>query len=241
VPKGSIFKSVEKPRLSSDVARQIAQAIREGRYLPGDILPTERDLAVRFNVSRPILREALSILQSQSYITIKHGKGTYVRDPYTDILNVPLSEWLDKNSDLVEQFYEARIAIEPVCAALAAKHAGEKEIAELKDILLREEPLILNSDNVAIMVRTDIDFHSAISNLSGNAFLIKMLSSLIVPETDIRKIILRLPNHRPTTHEDHIRILTAIEQHDSSAAHQAMVIALNRPLEVVRDFMHNKE
>lgn len=237
----SIFQTVDKPRLSGNVARQIAQAISEGRFLPGEILPPERELALNFNVSRPILREALSILQTQGYISVQHGRGTFVKDPYSDILNVPLSEWLEKNLSIVQQFYEARLAIEPVCAALAAQRASAEDVTQLKELLNRETTLINNSENVALMVTTDIDFHSSIARLSGNTFLVKMLNSLIVPESDIRKIILRLPNHRPTTHQDHNRILNAIGKHKPESARRAMITALNRPLEVVREFMSKKE
>ncbi|MGE5463451.1 MAG: FadR/GntR family transcriptional regulator, partial [Syntrophothermus sp.] len=184
----SFFQSVEKSRLADEVARQIEQAIQEGRFLPGESLPPTRELATKFNVSRPILREALSILQIQGYVTIRHGRGTFVKDPNTDILNVSLESWLTKNRSLVENFYEARLAIEPVCAARAAQLAGEREIAELQGILNHLDHLTDTSDT-AVLVSADIDFHSAIARFSKNEFLIKMLNSLIVPETDVRKIV----------------------------------------------------
>ncbi len=238
--KNNIFQTVDKPRLSHEVARQIAQAIQEGRFLAGQSLPPAREFATQFNVSRPILHEALSILQIQGFVTIRHGKGTFVKDPNTDILNVSLKEWLAKNHFLIQDFYEARLAIEPVCAARAAELADQKDIDGLKEILNRMDHLI-DSSNTPILVSADIDFHSAIAKLSRNKFLIKMLNSLIVPETDVRKIVLRLPNHVPTTNKDHIGILNAIEKHNPAAARKAMITALSRPLEVIREYMENKE
>lgn len=237
---GTIFQTVEKPRLSHEVARQIAQAIQEGRFLAGQVLPPERELSAKFSVSRPILREALSILEIQGFVSIRHGRGAFVKDPNTDILNVPLPDWLAENRSLVEHFYEARLAIEPVCAARAAQLAGPEDIANLKDILNRENELAAGS-NTPSLVSTDIDFHSTIARLSRNEFLIKMLNSLIVPETDVRKIVLRLPNHLPTTHKDHLRVLKAIEKHNPAAAKKAMIIALSRPLEVIQEFLQNEE
>ena len=237
---GDIFQSVEKPRLAEEVARQIAQAIQEGRFLAGQVLPPARALAQKFNVSRPILREALSILQIQGFVSIRHGKGTFVKDPNTDILNVSLKDWLMENHTLVENFYEARLAIEPVCAARAAEQAGPEGIAELKEILDRLGQLT-NDSNTPVIVSADIDFHSTIAKLSRNEFLIKMLNSLIVPETDVRKIVLRLPNHLPTTNQHHIGIFRAIEKHDPAAARKAMIVALSKPLEVIREYMNDKE
>ena len=235
-----IFQSVEKPRLADEVARQIEQAIQEGRFLAGQALPPTRELTTKFNVSRPILREALSILQIQGFVSIRHGKGTFVKDQNTDILNVPLEAWLATNRTLVENFYDARLAIEPVCAAHAAQLASKKDIAELREILDRLDQLT-EEGNTSLLVSADIDFHSAIARLSRNEFLIKMLKSLIVPETDVRKIILRLPDHLSTTNKHHIEIYKAIEKHDPAAAKKAMFIALSEPLEVIREYMRDKE
>ena len=235
-----IFQSVEKPRLSQEVARQLLQAIQEGHFLPGEALPPERELARRFDVSRPILREALSILEIQGHLSAHHGRGTFVKDPNTDILNVPLESWLAKNGALVQQFYEARMAIEPVCASLAARRAQPADIAELREIMRREDDLVDNG-NVALFIRNDIDFHSAVARLSGNTYLVKMLSALIIPETDIRKIILRLPSHQPVTHSDHFHVYAAIQKHKPEAARKAMLMALQRPLDAVHEFMSRQE
>lgn len=235
-----IFQSVEKPRLAHKVARQIAQAIEEGRFLAGEALPPARKLSTKFNVSRPILREALSILQVQGYVSIQHGRGTFVKDSNTDILNIPIKAWLAENGTLLENFYEARLAIEPVCAARAAELATPQNIVELKEILNRFDNMV-ESNSTPALVSADIDFHSLIAKLSRNEFLIKMLNSLIVPETDVRKIVLRIPNHTSTTHDDHYGILHAIEKHDPVAAREAMTVALSRPLEVIRDYMKDKE
>ncbi len=235
-----VFQSVEKPRLAYEIARQIAQAIHEGRFLAGETLPSTRELAEKFDVSRPILREALSILQIQGYVSIRHGRGTFVKDPNTDILHVPLKTWLSENWALVESFYEARLAIEPVCAARAAELATPADIEVLKEILERFDHKTAISDT-PILVSADIDFHSTIARLSKNEFFIKMLDSLIVPETDVRKIVLRLPNHLSTTNKHHWEIFKAIECHNSTAARKAMIIALSKPLEVIRDFMQEEE
>lgn len=235
-----IFQSVEKPKLADEVARQIAQAIKEGRFLPGQALPPAREFATKFNVSRPILREALSILQFQGFVSTRHGRGTFVKDPNTDILNVSLEDWLVKNIRLVENFYEARLAIEPVCAAQAALAVGPGDIVELREILERIDDLAA-CGSIHELVSADIDFHSRIAKLSRNQFLIKMMHSLIVPETDVRKIVLRLPNHISTTNKDHYAIFHAIEKHNAAAARKAMITALSRALDVIRDYMKDKE
>lgn len=235
-----MFQSVEKTKLSYEVAEQITQAIVEGRFQTGDALPPARKLALQFDVSRPIVREALTILQIQGYINIKHGKGAFVKDPASDILNVPVEEWLKQNSKLVEDFYEARLVIEPACAERAARFATNQDIAILQELLSTAESL-LEESNASVLVGPDIDFHSQIASMANNPFLKKMLEAVIIPENDIRKVILRLPNHQMITHRDHTRIFVAIKEHDPDAAREAMFVALKRPLTAIKDFMKDKE
>lgn len=236
----NIFQSVEKHGLATEVAKQITQAIQEGRFVAGEALPPAREFAKTFGVSRPILHGALNQLQIQGFVSIRQGKGAFVKDPNTDILNVSLKTWLTENRQLVEDFYQARLAIEPVCAERVAECASPDEIEELRAIL---EQIDSSSDsvNTSAMVSNDIDFHSTIARISRNVFLIKMLNSLIVPETDVRKIVLRLPNHMQTTNEDHWRVFKAIEKHNPASARKAMVVALSRPLEVVRKYLKDEE
>jgi GntR family transcriptional regulator, transcriptional repressor for pyruvate dehydrogenase complex len=232
----SFFRSVGKTRLSEEVARQIEKAILEGRLKPGEGLPPERELARSFNVSRPILREALYILEINGYITIQQGRGTFVKDPINDILNLPLADWLKDNYQLVEEFYEARLAIEPFCAALASQRASEREIAHLRDLIKRAEQIV-DEKNLPSYVALDIDFHSCIAHMSENSYLQKMLESLIVPETDVRKIVLRLPDHISAAHYGHECILTAIEDRDPEAARKAMEAALSQPLVEIKNYL----
>jgi GntR family transcriptional regulator, transcriptional repressor for pyruvate dehydrogenase complex len=234
------FQFVEKPRLSSEIARQMEQAIREGRYSPGEALPPERELAQMFNVSRPILREALRILEIQGFISIHQGRGSFVKDPNSDILRVPLRAWLKENLEQVLAYYEARQAIEPVCAALTAERATVRQITALREIIEHAGEGIETHDP-ASYVASDIDFHSAIARYSGNQYLYLMLKTLIVPETDVRKVVLRLPDHIDTAHHGHQSILEAIETRDPELARQAMIAALNQPMKAIETYLHEGE
>jgi GntR family transcriptional repressor for pyruvate dehydrogenase complex len=237
---GPYFRNLEKSRLSDEIAREIAQVIREGRYQPGQVLPSERELAKQFNVSRPVLREALRILEIQGLIDIRHGSGAYVKNYGTDILDVPIQEWLNENYSLFLQFYEARLTLEPTCAALAAQRANADEIKLLRQMITSEKAL-LEQENIPTFIGLDIDLHAAVANLSGNTFLIRMLETLINPETDMRKIVLRLPNHLNVAHTGHSAIIEAIARHDPEAARQAMIAALQSPLDAVQSFLTNQE
>ncbi|HEX8919557.1 MAG TPA: FadR/GntR family transcriptional regulator [Chloroflexota bacterium] len=237
---GNIFRSVDRLRLSDYVAQQIEKAIREGRFLPGDALPAERALTVEFGISRPVLREALRRLSMQGLLDIQHGRGVFVKDSMPVGLAHSTRAWVAQHGEQIRVFYEARLVIEPECAAFASQRASDEDIASLK-ALIQQSAGALQEGTSASFISMDIDFHTAIAQMSGNPLLYRMLETIINPETDVRSVMLRLDEHRPLTQEGHERILHAIERRDPSAARRAMVDALNEGLEYLRGLTVQKE
>jgi GntR family transcriptional repressor for pyruvate dehydrogenase complex len=241
VAKGSIFQGVERNRLSADVSKQIAQAIGEGRYLPGEMLPSERELTGMMGISRPVLREALRVLEFQGLISIQHGRGAFVKkNSSVELEDVSLVNLLEENYESLERFYEARMAIEPACAELAAKRALPEDIENLRQILLRAEE-VASEGNIASYIGIDIDFHSAIARVARNEYLQQMMDSLIVPEADFRRIVLRLPKQLARAQHGHDAIFEAIEDQNPEAARQAMQQALIGPLIIIREYLKREK
>ena len=77
---GAIFSRIEHSRTADEVVQQIESLILEGVLRVGDRLPGERELARQFDVSRPILRDALKVLEARGLLVTRHGGGTYVAD-----------------------------------------------------------------------------------------------------------------------------------------------------------------
>ena len=98
---GKIFQEIEQPRFTQQVNLQVAHTIGEGIYLPRVAMPFEIELTVRFNVSRPVLHQALHILQLQGFISIKLRRGTLVEDRDADMLNVTLDRWPKGNIEFI--------------------------------------------------------------------------------------------------------------------------------------------
>lgn len=219
------LKDIKKSRLSSKVAGQLRRAIREGRFLPGERLGSERHLSQELGVSRPVLREALHMLEFQSLVTIRHGHGTFVTDTSTELLDVDPLQWLTENRMLVHGFYEARSIIEPECAALASQRASPEQIIELQKIMARAHR-VLETDEVVAFIGLDIDFHTMVAKMAGNPFLFQMLSAIINPNTDIRKVLHRLSGHPSVAHNRHLLVVSAIEKRDPEGARKEMIMAL---------------
>lgn len=219
----------DRPRLSQEVARRLERAIFEGRLPPGQRLASERALSRELGVSRPVLREALQLLESRGLVAIEHGRGTFVADVASRLLDVQPGAWLRRHAQAVRHFYEARLAVEPSCAELAARRRSEADLEELRAIVARGQAA-MDGGSVLSFIGADIDFHDAVARMSGNPVLYRMLTTVIDPDTDLRRVLHRLPDHTGIAHRRHVEILDAVARRDAEGAKTAMLRALEGAL-----------
>lgn len=228
------IRAVRPERLADLVAKQFEQSILAGVYLPGTQLPPERELAKQIGVSRPVLRESLRALEMRGLLVTYHGRGTYVAQLPDETIS-PI-EWLRENNDGVRRFYEFRQLVEPPAAAWAAQRASDQEIADLKRNL---DEAAGHSERGEILpfVALDIEFHQLIAHMSGNPFLYQALERIVNPESDFRRVILRLPDHLPVAHRRHVAIYEAIAARDSQLASTHMYAALAGAVRAVEEWL----
>src|SRR5207253_1036600 len=112
------------------IVEQIHALIREGRWVPGDQIPPERELAERFRVSRTSVREALRALEMQGIIDSRQGGGTFVRTADTEALVPPLAAAILRGRRELAEVLEVRELIEPGIARLAATRATAEHAYE---------------------------------------------------------------------------------------------------------------
>src|SRR5438445_791686 len=128
------FETVRKVRRYEQVADQIRRLISEGTLQTGDLLPPERELAVRLGVGRSSVRDAVRTLEVMGILEPRQGHGTVVRDPSADSLVVPLASVLTRKREMVVELLDVRRIIEPALGARAARNATDDEIAELTEV-----------------------------------------------------------------------------------------------------------
>jgi GntR family transcriptional regulator, hexuronate regulon transcriptional repressor len=210
-------------KLYQSVANELARAIREGVYQPGHRLPSERDLAERFGVSRPTIREAMIALDIQGLIEARHGSGIYVT------ASVPADHQTQELDIGAFELTEARRMFEGETAALAAATITDEEIAELEKILkeIKEE----NRQQVA-GEHADRSFHVAIAKATRNSAIIGVIEQLWDQryKSPLCKNMLdraRSVGVQPRV-DEHERILEALRNRDSKAARKAMRDHLER-------------
>lgn len=205
-------------RLYHSVADEITKLIDDGAYPPGSRLPGERELAEQFGVSRVTIREAEIALQTLGYIRIKTGSGVYALDP---------AEREDQGLPDVSVFEltEARSLFESEAAALAARQVSDEtlhRLGELVETMSSDDPQWEEASQQA-----DREFHLTIAAASGNAavqFVIETLWKIRTELPAVREVHAAICHDEDATDRgaEHAEVLTALRNHDPSAARQAM-------------------
>lgn len=125
---------VLKPaRLPELLAQQLQQLILEGGFKPGERLPSERELAQRFSVSRPSLRAAMQKLEEQGLLVRRQGGGSYVAEPVAEALAEPLANLLSGAHEVQFDLLEFRLGLEQIAAYYAALRGTDADFARLRD------------------------------------------------------------------------------------------------------------
>ncbi len=211
---------IKSTRIYQEIVRQVKQLIAEGKLKSGDRLPPERDLAEKFMVSRTSVREALRSLQSRGLIDIRAGEGAFIRDISVDTLIEPLALVILPHREAVGELFEARRLLEPAIAALAARRATREELGEMERILEEQAKEVAQGRTG---MAQDTALHSAIANSAHNRAITRIVSALMDLLTQSREESLHTPGRPTRSHEDHRRILEAIQRRDEMAAHRAML------------------
>ena len=161
--------------VTDQAIEKIKSMIVSGELSPGDRLPPEKELAEHLGLSRNSMREAVKALEVIRVLDVRRGDGTYVTSLEPHLLLEAISFVVDMHDDssLLEIFTVRRI-LESQATALAASHAGEEDITELR----REIELGGDASSVESLVEHDVRFHGHIARLGGNAYLASLVESL---------------------------------------------------------------
>lgn len=205
--------------LSEHLSQVVLELIRDQGLKAGDRLPAVTDLAGRFSVATPTMREALRRLEATGVVEIRHGSGVYVRDNHERAVMVnPHYGKLD--GQRVMELLEARQLIEPRLAQLAAQKASKAQVRHLEQLLKRAEGFLQGNDRS--LHEANAAFHRAIAEIAGNSILSGVIHSLSELYSYEQLLMIELYNARSRDHHDHRLIFEAIKSHDPEAAHRLM-------------------
>lgn len=217
-PKGA--RRIAPVRVYRQVADDLQSRIAAGEFPVGERLPTERELASAYGVSRTCVREALLAMEIAGLVAIRVGAGVFVLAPEVPAEPVPQVR-ADQHSP--SEILEARLVIEPEIAALAAHRASDDELDAIGQAiaLMREEHRM-----AAETERGDREFHRTIATAARNGLLQDMLNDIWTemnaPLWQALQAHIRSPLLRLKWIEDHEAIHAALVARDRRRARATM-------------------
>ncbi len=210
--KKVVVESVNRSTLSKQVVERIVHLLMSGQMKPGDKLPPEMELMEELNVSRPVLREALSALETLGVITRKTREGTFFTNK---IGSQPFAVMLAVSVDNLPAIIEARMALELGLVTMAAEKITDEQLERLKETI----DLIANSvDNDYGEI--DKEFHRIIALSANNPVVEGMINSLLITHDKVNTQIKF--RERDLTVEYHTAIYNALVKHDPHEAFTQM-------------------
>jgi len=225
------IQAVKAQRLYLQVAEQLVRSIREGNPEPGERLPSERDLAERFGVSRPTIREAMIALEISGLVEIRSGSGVYVLAQDNTAFAMPRDEGPGPFEIL-----EARRLFEGEACALAAERIADEQLARLRELLAEMER---ENQQHEATEKADEQFHCLIAEAAANSAVSATVSWLwqLRNESEISQRFhqrVRSEGIKPIV-ADHRKIMRALEKRDPAAARRAMSRHLQRVIDGLID------
>jgi DNA-binding FadR family transcriptional regulator len=218
----------EPRRLYEQIAEKLAKAIAVGEYALGQRLPSERELAQSFGVSRPTVREAIIALELDDLVDVRLGSGVYVKNRQP-----PGGREGAKDIGPFE-LLEARHAIEGEAAAMAAVRIEDEQIRQLSDLIseMRHD----NRQNEILMSEeADRRFHELIASSTQNSGIIAAVQMLWdararSPQSHLMDDKGRARGLKPPI-DEHSAIVRALKRRDPEAARTAMHQHISRVIE----------
>ncbi len=155
------------PKMAELVSQRLRRQIVRGELSEGDALPSEAALMSQFGVSRPTLREAFRVLESEGLISVRRGAhgGARVQVPDGDMAARYAGLVLEFRGTTLEDVYDARNIIEPPCAALLAKRRTQADLKQLRAAVDEARDAL---DDPNTLIRLHNDFHTVVIEMAGN-------------------------------------------------------------------------
>ena len=214
--------TIRSPKTAELVAGTLRRMVVDGQLTDGDFLPNEAELMAHFGVSRPTLREAVRVLESERLVEVRRGSrtGARVRVPGPEIVARPAGLLLELSGATIADVLVARSGIEPMAVRLLAESGSPDRLDELDAMLSDVIPAGRQNGRLA---EATGEFHRRMVELSGNATLTIVAGML--HEITVRHTALAINEHRQVSKTDYDklirsyrRLITLLRAGDGAAA-----------------------
>lgn len=219
------YDEIVRGGLARQVADLIRTAILQGRLAVDERLPTEEELARRFGISRPTVREALKVLAAQNLIRSRRGPsgGTFVNRPDVGAAARSITDTATLLVGMgcfgIDEIVTARMQTEALCCRLTAQNRSDADLAAMAaEIALQQDEALSDEDFCA----SDVRFHRAVVQATGNGPLQLMMHAMLESFIPITNMLIYRDHERRRTVAAHQRIHAAIAARQGEAAARLM-------------------
>jgi GntR family transcriptional repressor for pyruvate dehydrogenase complex len=209
------FAPVLKQSLSDKLAQRIRAMIGKGDYQQGDRLPPIMEMARRFGVGHPTIREALKKLETMGFVEIRHGSGVYVSRSEEVLLHASPGYSGTVTKKLLLDLIRTRMPLELQSVTDAVRNGTPADLLEMRRLLTTASQ---NFSNDEALHQANMAFHRQIALASGNTVLAQLLDVLQELFTREQRLILGIHGPRERDHQEHVGILEALELRDEALA-----------------------
>ncbi len=214
------IKGVQVVKPSDHVIQQLRNLIVNNEIRPGDVLPSERDLANSFGIGRGYVREAIKTLELYGVFKSVPGVGTIVSDLGTQCVTDFINNLVQFSVHEYEELIEVRALIEPFTAYRAATNATDEELRTIGRVFEDLSKVIAKNE---VNLQLECDFHMEIAKASHNSILANTINAILpgliklIDDLDMAK-----DGRHVKSHDEHVRLYEALRNRNPQEAERAM-------------------
>ncbi|MFT8872043.1 MAG: FCD domain-containing protein [Sporolactobacillus sp.] len=204
--------------LCSKIIEDIDHRIKEKLLLPNEKLPSERQMAAQYQVSRSVIREAVKVLGEKGLVDVRVGKGIYITKPTKNNLTKALKRVIASGYSTIEDIVDVREELELSAVKKAVVHAGA---ADLEDLASACRVMDTRPIRVAGFVHYDAQFHLQLAKLTGNEIFYLLINSFYeMTDKALFDITHMIPADIEEAQRQHWQIVHAVEERDTARAQE---------------------
>ncbi|AXV18441.1 GntR family transcriptional regulator (plasmid) [Neorhizobium sp. SOG26] len=214
---------LNKTLVPQSVAREIQTMIQSGELKAGDKIPSQREFAQRFGISRASLREALLTLETLGLVKTEPGRGTFVALGGPKSAAGNMAPWRYSDSYPAFDVFQTRILLEGEIARLSAGRLTQVQLDAMENATKTMEEAWASQDLIS-NVEADLLFHGTIVSACANSMLKALYQTVRdqVTETQRQPIPITDPERMGQSIAEHRRIIAALRANDGPAARHEM-------------------
>lgn len=215
------FEELDRPRpLPQRVADQVLKKILSEGLQPGEQLPSERELAAQFGVSRTVIREGIRSLAGKGVVEVGAGRGIRVASVGMSAVQESIGLFLhSRPASSYRNLHEVRTTIETDVAALAAERRDDDGLMLLEGEMDAMERVIADADAASM---EDLQFHRELARCTNNEFYLVALDALVTPLLQVRRSTFGPGGRIHEALAEHKAIFERVKARDAAGARHAM-------------------